>query len=211
MDISELAVRLTIMLLPGVVAASVVERLTVHKPWDPFRFGLNSVLLGAASYLVAQIVMLLAMLFGGQYQLLTFWSSLDQSQSVINFPEILGVVCVGLCLGLICTIAINTRGIHRLAAKFGITEKYGDDSLFYYYLNSSDVAWVRILLPDQNKLVEGVRESHSEQDGCREVLLRDVRVYRADDHKFWYEVEAMYICSKEDLLIIEQPRGKKNG
>jgi hypothetical protein len=38
MEISAFTMRLLILLLPGLIAAVIVERLTLHPKWEQFRF-----------------------------------------------------------------------------------------------------------------------------------------------------------------------------
>lgn len=54
MEISELTLKLVLLLVPGAIASMMFEKLTVHKKWTPFQFVTNSILMGGLSYLLAQ-------------------------------------------------------------------------------------------------------------------------------------------------------------
>lgn len=148
MDISQLAVRLVIVMLPGIIAALIIERLTVHKPWDSFRFVLYSFLLGTLSYLALQCVFsIVSCLFSIGIKV-SFWDAIDGGAPLLNFREIFSAVVVSIFLGSIISTIITWKWFHRIAQKFGISEKYGDESLFYFFLNSPNVVWVRVVLLD---------------------------------------------------------------
>lgn len=204
MDISQLAVRLVVLLFPGIIAALVVEKLTVHKQWDAFRFPLYALVLGAASYVAAQLLWYIVSC-KKDVEVLGFWSALDGAKGVLDFKEVLSVTVLGLFLGVFVSAAINKKWFHRAAQHLGITEKYGDESLFYFYLNSPSVAWVRVRLEDDGLMYEGLRESFSENGKTLELLLRNVKVFRLADSVELYSLDAAYIQSSSDKLVIESP------
>ncbi|HZF31336.1 MAG TPA: hypothetical protein VE907_19625 [Gammaproteobacteria bacterium] len=53
---NQLAVVVIVVLFPGILAATVADKLTVHSKWDSFKFALYSFLLGVLTYSVLQIL-----------------------------------------------------------------------------------------------------------------------------------------------------------
>lgn len=204
MDISALAVKVIILMLPGIIAALIVERLTVHEPWDSFRFGLYALLLGFLSYLALQLFFLIFQCVSGG-RILTIWKSVESPTPILDFMEIVEAIGAGIVLGLLTSAGITRRWFHLFAKRIGVTEKYGDESLFYFFLNSTSVTWVRVVDVNSNRIYEGYRESFSDLRGCREVLLRAVKVYRLQDSAFLYDLDSIYLSSVSSALTIEQP------
>ncbi len=52
---NQLVVTLAIILLPGIVAAVISDKITVHSKWTPFIFILYAFVLGVFSYTLLQI------------------------------------------------------------------------------------------------------------------------------------------------------------
>ncbi len=49
MEISELTLKLIIILIPGAIATVIIDKLTIHKEWPPFKFVVNAIILGIFS------------------------------------------------------------------------------------------------------------------------------------------------------------------
>lgn len=56
MEISELTLKLILLLIPGAVASIIYEKLTIQKKWPAFKFLAHSILFGALSYLLTQLI-----------------------------------------------------------------------------------------------------------------------------------------------------------
>lgn len=196
-------------MLPGIFAALIVDNLTVHKGWDNFRFPLYSLLLGIVCYLFMQAVLEVANVILDTKYGLRFWGVVGNDAKSgdlhVDFRELFAAMLVSIFLGITVSAIINKKIVHRLASELGITEKYGDESLFYFFLNSPDVGWVRVTIFAESKVYEGYRESFSDSDGVREVLLRDVNVYRLQDSALLYHLDSAYLSSNSESFVIEKP------
>jgi hypothetical protein len=211
MEASELMIRLIVLLIPGVIAALIIETLTVHKAWDKFRFMVYAILLGFASYALLQLVLgiiwftcrLLA--FDFTYTKLGSWASLFNAKDPIDVIEVMLACGASVILGGGLSAIIQYKVTHRIARWLRISDKYGDENLFSFFLNAKEVTWICIRMPSKNLTYEGWRESFSETDKIREIVLRDVRVYRYEDSALLYEVPAIYLCLPVDDIVIEMP------
>lgn len=149
MEISELTLKLIILLIPGAIASKILEYLTVHKPWSSFKFVLYSILLGALSYFILQLLIDVPVLFHwilcrktAEYQQLEVWSNLKDSS--VPYREVFYSTLIGACLGIVVTWIDNYKVMIRLARWIGFSTKYGDENLFSYYLNSKETRYVYI-------------------------------------------------------------------
>ena len=60
---NQLVVSLVVILMPGIIAAIISDKLTSHSKWDSFKFALYSLVLGVLTYAMLQIFVYLYDLF----------------------------------------------------------------------------------------------------------------------------------------------------
>src|SRR6185503_4516275 len=99
MDISALTLKLIIILIPGAISALLFDSLTTHKEWTPFKFIVNSILMGIIAYLLLQGT---ERLFTVTYNIfannkissnpLQIWGSLSDSKSIPYGEVVLGAI-----------------------------------------------------------------------------------------------------------------------
>ena len=171
MDVSELTLKLILLLIPGATSSMMFEKLTVHKKWTPFQFVTNSILFGGMSYLFAQLVF---SMFDRSNDLAKLWANLPTKD--IPYTVILKGVALSPVIALIFTWIDYNKWINKIGKKIGITNKYGDENLFTYFLNSKDVNEVYIRDIDANISYQGIVDSFSENEEIKEITLYDVKV-----------------------------------
>lgn len=208
MDVSSLTVKIIVLLLPGIVAALLVEKITVHKAWGQFRFLLYSIVLGAISYAILSVVVdIYNLSVSTRYHVtLTFWQSLFSTTQAVNPLEVIFSVVTSILIAVLASVAITKNWVIRVARMAKFTEKYGDESLYYFSLNSPEISWVWVKLAEEGLLYEGWRESFSEDANVREILLRSVKVYRLEDSQYLYDLPAVYLSMARNKVIIEIPK-----
>jgi hypothetical protein len=221
MDISELTIRLIILLLPGILAALIVDKLTIQHKWSYFRFTVYSILLGAASYLAYQMSLYLIAIFRFlfvkpfQPSKVAFWESLFNPNIPISPKEVIIACCFSILLGLLVSAFVHHRWLNKIAYKIKVSDKYGDENLFTHFLNDKETNWIWIRDIKNNLTYEGLRVSFSESENIREIVLRDVKVYKYENSAFLYEIPELYLSFPIGELLIEKPPPKqlemKNG
>lgn len=53
---SQLLIVVIVVLLPGILATSIADKLTIHSPWDSFKYPLYALVLGVLTYSLLQIL-----------------------------------------------------------------------------------------------------------------------------------------------------------
>lgn len=211
MQFSEFTIRLIVLMLPGGVASLLVELLTVHKKWSSFRFVLYSVFLGAASYLAYQALLLLTA-FGGnlnfnqdgwsvlaklgvlaKFRVLTVWPALFDSSKSFEPSEIMVTCLIAVPLGLGVSALIQHKVLFRTARRLRISWKFGDESLYDYFLNTQQVEWVWIRSKARGLTYRGAVAAFSGVEKGREIVLRYVTVYTYDDSEKCYDLPHIYL------------------
>lgn len=216
MQVSELTIRLIVLLIPGMLCALIIDSLSVHRKWTHFRFVIYSILLGATSYLSYQVVLYIYATVGFIWtkkfnpSTSNFWRSLFDSSVQISPSEVITTCICAIILAFVLTALLQNKFLNRIAGCLHVSDKYGDENLYTFFLNAREVTWVWVRDPDKGLTYEGLVESFSDSDTIRELVLQDVKVYRYEDSEFLYEVPALYLSYPIGSLIIEMaPSGAK--
>lgn len=199
MEISDFTIRIIILLIPGIIATVILENLTIHKRYTPFHYGLYSLLLGFCSYLVLKVVYFF---FGTS---LVFWEALLNEEIAINPKEILLACVCSVFVGLAISAMVYWKVLIRIAKLIRITDKFGDENLYSFFLNSPDVGYVYVRDLKNEIVYLGYVESFSETDHLMEILLRDVSVYMYGEEEPLYETSKIYLNFKLGEMIIDYP------
>jgi hypothetical protein len=200
MEISELTLKLILLLVPGALASIIFEKLTIHKKWSPFQFISNSILFGSACYLGSQLCI---EIFCAGNDMSSFWSNLPAKE--IPFTTIIKAIIASPFIGLLFTCADHFRWINKVGRFLRISNKYGDLNLFTHFLNSPDVKEIYVRDIERNITYHGKVHSYSETDDIKELLLYDVDIYDYATNDLCYSVKSIYISKPKDNIWIEIP------
>jgi hypothetical protein len=204
MEISELTFKLIMLFIPGAICSIIISELTIHKPWSSFRFVVNSIVLGLLSYLIVQLITIIPFL-NSEQKILSFWNVVNGTIN-ISYTEILYASIVGAILGFIFTLGIQRKWIYKIARILKVSFKYGDECLYYYFLNAKDLNEVYVRDYEQDLTYHGYIQAFSESDFEREIVLTNVDVYSLSDSMFLYNSDAIFISkSKSNNWQIETP------
>jgi len=208
MELTEFTIRLIILLLPGIIGTLILDRLVIHKPWKEFQFLVNVIIISIFSYLALQLINNVFCYFSCQNtELLKFWSYIEKSnETSIPYSEVIYSSIISTFIAFFSS-ANNKHGwINRIAQYLKVTNKYGNESVYYRVLNAKDVDWIYLRSPDTNLTYRGQVAKYSEDDKIREIVLQNVTVYQYKDSKELYFTSKIYLCFPiENKLIIEIP------
>lgn len=207
MEISELTLKLILLLIPGSLACIIYERLTIHKQWTSFKFITNSILFGGISYLIAGVIFSLYK-YDESFKL--FWDNLPTKD--IPYNVILKSSLISIIVGFVSTGIDNYKLINKFGKYIHLTNKYGDENLFSYFLNAKEVDEVYVRDIENKLTYHGFVNSFSETDEIKELVLLDVVVYDYETSKELYSLDKIYLSKSKENLIIELPyKTKQNG
>ena len=208
---NQLVVTLIFILLPGIVAAVIMDKLVFHPKWDSFKFILYSLLLGVLSYMALQVIY-----WGHDYWIscegkpiiwssLNFWDTVIADKPSINKKEIFLVTALSIPVAFFISWATNFKLLNKVAQLLRVSAKYGDENLYSYFLNAQEIDWVYIRDIENNLTYEGRVVSYSENENSQEIVLSEVKVYRYSDSVMLYDMPKIYISRDFGKLIIESP------
>lgn len=200
MEISELTLKLIIILVPGALSSIIFEKLSIHKTWTPFQFVSKSILFGATSYILAQ---LLFNFNGEDSELNGFWDNLASEK--IPFTVVIKASICSIILAVICIALDYYKVINKIGKCIKITSKYGEENLYTYFLNASNVQQVYIRDIENKITYHGYVDAYAETDNFVEITLYSVKVYEYITSEFMYDVDRIYLSRTKNNLIIEVP------
>ena len=210
MDFSELTIKLIMLLIPGAICTIIIEKLTVHKPWSPFKFVVNVILTGCLTYLIYQLgITTINKICNRENYILLVWENLT-NEEIIPYNEIIVGSIISIFLGLLLSAFIQFKILNKIAKRLRITEKYGDENLYSYFLNSPITDEVYIRNIETGMTYHGLVHSYSEDEKNKEIVLSSVTVYDSESGKELYDLHNIYICKVDENIIIELPHKINN-
>lgn len=217
MDISNLSLKLFLLLIPGIIAATIYKKLTVSTKFkSDFIFLINAFVLGTITYLFLQILYyaytFFYKLFSSEvidYVLLDTFSNISDSNR-IPFLEILFASLLSIVVGLLITYLDSKKILHHVSNNLNVSNKYGDENLFTNFLNSNDLEWVYVRDIKNRLTYKGSVKMFSETENLKEIVLENVTVFNYPDSEQLYSIPKIYLSLHLNEIIIEQaiPKAK---
>ncbi len=221
MEISDLALRIIIVLIPGFLTTLLFRYLSTHKEYSNFYFMVLSAVFGLSNYIILELLyqivhlgkIILNKVFGifDSYPLdgklfVSLWTSLIDRTFSVNSEEIFFSSLIAILSSFIYTFIYQRKILLRFAHNFlHITNKSGDDDIWSHYLNSGNVDWIWIRDFSNSLTYFGKIEAFSDSGSKRELFLSNVSVYQLNGKKELYSLNSVYISLSDGSYSIEQP------
>jgi len=193
MDLTEFGLRLVLLFIPGIICAGLIDTLTTHRQTTQFRFTLRALIWGVVSYGFLS-------LFKPD---LSFFNALSDTSVNPSIPEAAIATGVAVVLALTTTYIVTHKLHFRIAQKLRLTRRYGDQDIWGYLFNSTDVDWA-VVRDHKRKLVyDGFVKLFSDDSKNAELYMTDVRVYDNASGDHLYDVPGMYLSLDRTDMTIE--------
>lgn len=210
MDISELTVKILLLLIPGMISTSLYEFITRRKI-DTRKYICSAIFSSFICYLLVLITYNLnEVIFNGingfSSKKIVFFDALLRSDVNIKYSEIIFASGFGFVIGIIKTIFMNKGWIFKLLRLLRLTNESGNTVWLDLFDNdtkgTSDSVYV--VRASENKVYGGHLESFSSVDESRELVLNNVVVYEnTDRNKKIGVLDKVYFNFQSDDIIIE--------
>lgn len=208
---NDLALLIGLISFPGLIATVICDKLLVHaERWNSFKYGIYTFIFGVGSYVVLQLLAWATFFLSRHLPFLSknatlgLWSTLSSGHD-LHFSEVAWATGLAPLIALAAVYCVNKKHMTRFAQRLGISNKYGDENLFSYFLNSPDVSWVYLRDPDAGFSYRGVVRSFSETKEVQEITLTDVTVYSYEDSDPLYQLDSIYLSKPLGTFTIESP------
>lgn len=207
---NQLVITVIVILFPGILAAVVCDKITIHSNWTSFKFGLYALLLGVAAYCVLQSLVFLwdvKHMYKGTFESWTqlkIWSSAIKTGAKLEPWEVIASSFLSIPTALFASWIVNYKVITKIAQTLRFTTKFGDENLYSYYLNTDELDWIYIRDIENKLTYQGKIHSHAENDHMQEIVLTEVSVYSYENSEHLYDIPTIYMSRPLGTLIIEQ-------
>ncbi len=206
MRISELFIRVVILVLPGLIGSLFYRKLRGGRQQKDWRDLAEISLFALSSYAVCGAI--LEFVYWGQDRPLIALQALLDASVPIRWLEILAASVVSVVLSILVSYTHRYKLINRFGRSISATKRYGDEDVWEYLFNSPNFGnWVFIRDHKVDLVYYGWVESYSESGEERELLLTLVEVYSNDEETNapLYRVATMYMSRNADDVTIEIP------
>jgi len=211
---NSISVLVVAVFLPGLVATAIIDLFTHHKPWDYFRYGVLSVVLGVLSYLGVQaffslwqlLVFLFSLIFPtstvAHFSTLSFWHIVSVDKIGIHPVEIVCGMAFSIPMSILCVYVHERRILYKALSYFRISSYIGDRSAFLdgldYLCEESgrySPAVIQVFHSADNLLVEGIIKHYNETEKHHEISLLNATV-STPSGEYLYHTNYLYLCSE---------------
>jgi len=210
---NELAVAIAIVLFPGLIATVIADKLIVHyAKWGTFKYGIYSFVFGVGCYVAVQVLATAwNCLPDGMPDVLPIQSRLDVwslvapngGKSTVDLVEVMVATLFAPFAALLAAYLVNHKMLNRLAKRLSISQKYGDENLFSFYLNSQEITWIYVRDREKGLTYQGMVVSYSESESMQELVLAHVTVFGYEDSEEYYKVPSVYLTKPMGTFVIE--------
>ena len=199
-------------MFPGIIAAVICDKIIVHQPkWDRFKFGIYSFVLGVVCYISLQSLgYIFDFLFSKYFHMnevpwnhLKIWNIISDGNTNLKALEVFQATMLSIPVAYFASSIVNFKIFNKISQRLSISNKYGDENLFSFYLNAKEVDWVYVRDIENDLTYQGQVVSYSETDSIQEIVLSNVTVYSYKDSEEYYSVPSLYLCKNMGTFIIE--------
>ncbi len=162
------------------------------------------------SYLVLQLLFFVCIFFNNLfssnqkvYNDLEIWATIDGSK-IVSYWEIIGSCFVAVLIGGTATTLTFYKILNRISERLRISNKYGDENLYSYFLNAKEIEIVYVRHIKNNLSYRGYVKSFSETDSISELVLSNVSIYEYATSELLYEIDQIYLSFTKSEIIIEK-------
>jgi hypothetical protein len=208
MALTELTIKIIIIVSPGIITSLIIQYLTISKKQSDFKFAIVSIVFGLVNYLVLQFLywtqQLICVHQEESFRLLRTLEELSAVSNKIYWGEVIIAIILSIVLGFVYSYMDHHKVINKLGWFFNVTNKYGSENAYSYFLNFRDLDYVYIRKVSDDLTYRGKVSIFSEKENVREVILEDVTVYRYCDSEYLYDIDKIYLLLDQNV-IIEKP------
>lgn len=204
----DITFRVIFLFLHGIIASTMIQKLTTKKPPHQIEFFMSSLLYGSISYLILFVIFsfinYIGKLFSHNLNLsLTFFDSIFSDGTKLVYSEIIYASIIAFCFSFFIVFTINNDWIYKFANKLKISNQTGTVSVWKSVFNKGEVNWIVVRDYLNDIMYEGYTNQISDDNEVREFFIRDVDVYKNSTGEFFYNVDAIYISPNFDNVIVE--------
>jgi len=208
----ELAIAVGVILFPGLIAAVICDKITVHSPkWESFKYSVYSFIFGVSCYVALQFIThswnWVACHFDPSLMLasptLDVWTVATTQKITIDPSEVFYATIIAPVIAGLAAFTVNHKLINRVAQRLRLSTKYGDENLFSFFLNSKEIDWIYVRDIPNGLTYQGRVVSFSETDDMQELVMSQVTVFKYETSDELYSIPLMYLSKARGAFVVE--------
>ncbi len=205
MSISSFLIRIILLVIPGIIGSLLYRNLrgrTSRKDWEDY---LEILAFSFLSYGVYGLLIYgLSKLYATEDVFAAFKAFTNESVP-IDKPvghAILFASFAAVPIALVASYFDEYKLINKFARRIKATRRFGDEDVWDYFNRSPDIKWVYVRDQKRGVYYHGWIQAWSDPYKDRELLLREVDVYKSSTAEFLYKNDLVYLSRKaEDLTV----------
>ena len=212
MEITEFTIQIIILGIPGILCYFIASKLVGKIGKDKFDVFLAIFLFSILSYFLYGIGTEVFNLLACSNTSNNILTKLLSNQKNINASDILFATVSSFFLALIVSYLYNFGVLNKIARLIRATKRYGDEDVWHYFQNiySPKITdWFVIRNLKADLMYQGNVTAYSETEKDRELLIKDVDVYKNSTGEYMYSADEAYISiDRNDITIEINPKDK---
>jgi hypothetical protein len=211
MNLSGSVIRIVVLALPGIISALLYWRLrgrTGRKDWEDFlEIGVFSLFIYLAYGLGIRLLnyLILKPFFGFLVLPPKALDALTNDSLPIPWGEIPEATLIGILLAVVVAFVEKRNYIGRFGFWIKVSNRLGEKDVWETFFHLPEIGWVYVRDHKVGLTYYGWVRQYSDPDKVRELLLKDVSVYKevpGTGIVLLYEVPLLYISrDKHDLSL----------
>lgn len=206
MTLSSFLIRILLLVIPGIVGSIFYRSLrgkTSKKDWEDY---LEILAFSLLSYGTYGLIVYAISLFHATNDPFGAFKALTNEGLPIEAPIGHAIVfssVLSVPVAFVVSYVYEYKLINKFARFVKASKRFGDEDVWDYFNRSPDVKWVYVRDLKNDLYYYGWIQCWSDPHKERELLLREVDVYKRSTAEFLYSADVVYLSRKHDELTIE--------
>lgn len=203
LDLSELMIKLFVLLTPGAVYMKVYRNLQACKDKKDWEDYFEMTFISIVSYLIYSLLISIdipKLCFN--FKETSSLGLLTDKNFEVNLIEVFFATLISILLSFLSSYLKRTSFLNRLGMNLKVTDRFGIEDLWYRFNQIKEMEWVTIRDYKANLDYYGYIKNYSDSDEKREMIMENVTVFK-DGTNIEYYVDRLYISREFDDFSIE--------
>ncbi len=206
MSLSSFLIRIILLVIPGIVASLLYRKLrgrTSRKDWEDYlEILVFSFICHGVYGLIAYALSMLRKTDDGFAAFRAFTNENIPIDTPVGHA-IIWASLIAFPIAFVASYIDYHKVVNKLGKKLRVTKRFGDEDVWDFLNRSPDIKWVYVRDHKYDLNYFGWIQAWSDPYKEREVLLREVEVFRNSTGEFLYKTDVIYLSRKHDELTVE--------
>jgi len=211
MQLNFLGIAFFLLLLPGLVCAVIVSRLTTHRERKSSEYVIPSLIYGFIVFVAYRWIATALSAIGVSLPEFNLIPRPEQASGLALSPMGISIaMLLGLGLSFCAAACINHKVLHKAARALGVTRKFADRDVWSYMMTSSATdGWIVFRDHNKNLAYVGKIAAFSDEEDTREIVLEQTFVIDNTTGEKRFQAGVVYLAFPREAASFEIPPGEE--